>query len=328
MKKQPLTPIFLELSFSNIPEGFSEILIAELAEIGFKSFNEEEELLLAYIPETDFDEMLVHQVANRYIELKELFWSITRMPDKNWNEVWESSYEPVLIAGRCYIRAPFHLPYTHLPPPSLRAKRSKAMSHKAQGTRAQRHRDAESSSHPVIQLSSIADHGSLIELVIEPKMSFGTAHHETTALLIEWLLKEELTGEAVLDMGCGTGLLAILAAKMGAGRIVAIDNDQHAVENAIENTQKNNTGTVTVIWGDGSEIPEVPYDLILANINRNTLIGQIPAYAEALRVEGRLFLSGFYTEDLPEIKACAAEHGFHLAGFRTKNNWMAAKFNR
>ncbi|NQV02186.1 MAG: 50S ribosomal protein L11 methyltransferase [Bacteroidia bacterium] len=279
--------VYLELAFSTIPEGFVEILTAELAEIGFDSFSEEEHLLLAYIPEDTFDEMKVNQVVQKYPVLKDLFWSVIRIPDKNWNEVWERSYEPVLIAGRCYIRAPFHPP-----------------------------------------LEDIGHEAHCFEIIIEPKMSFGTAHHETTSLMIDALLEEEVEGKDVLDMGCGTGVLAILASKMGANRIVAIDYDERAVDNALENVEKNNTGNIDVIQGDASGIPVEPFDVILANINRNTLLEQILAYVEALRAGGRLFLSGFYIEDLPVIEKIAAKHGLSLAGSRSKNNWIAAKFNR
>ncbi len=277
--------LFLEIAFQPVVQGYSDILIAELSEVGFDSFNEEDTVLFAYIKEMDFNEGEIHQVLNKYPNLKDLFWSVTRMPEENWNAIWESSYEPVLVAGRCYIRAPFH---------------------PASGIR-----------HPA----------SIIDIVIEPKMSFGTAHHETTSLMIESLLDEVVIGKTVLDMGCGTGVLAILASKMGAGRVVAIDYDKWAVENALENVIKNNTSTIDVIRGDASDIPLEQFDVILANINRNTLIEQIPSYATALKKGGGLFLSGFYTEDLPTVEAYAGKHGLRISGTRVKNNWMVAKFN-
>ncbi|MBE0648608.1 MAG: 50S ribosomal protein L11 methyltransferase [Bacteroidales bacterium] len=286
MNNHQPSSLFLELAFQPVPEGWSDILIAELAETGFNSFTEEEGLLLAYIPESDFNEMAVHQIVQKYPDLKDLFWSITRMPDKNWNAIWESSYEPVLIADRCYIRAPFH------PASDIR--------------------------HPV----------SVIDIIIEPKMSFGTAHHETTSLMIEALLEEDVTDQAILDMGCGTGILAILASKMGAKRILAVDFDERAVENSMENVMKNNTGNVDVKLGDDPAVAGDPFDVILANINRNTLIEQIPSYAASLRAGGRMFLSGFYSEDLPAIDACAKEQGLSLSGTRMKNNWIVAKFHR
>jgi ribosomal protein L11 methyltransferase len=286
MSTIPPSSIFLEIAFQPVVQSYSDILIAELSEAGFDSFNEEEAVLFAYIRESDFNEHAIYQVLQKYPDLKDLFWSVTRMPEKNWNELWESSYEPVLVAGRCYIRAPFH------------------------------------------PASGIQDQASRIEIVIEPKMSFGTAHHETTSLMIEALLDEDLTGKAVLDMGCGTGVLAILASRMGASRVVAIDNDPWAVENATENVLKNNTRTIDVIQGDTTVIPPEQFDVILANINRNTLIEQIQSYATVLRKGGSLFLSGFYTEDLPALEACASANGLGIIFSRSKNNWIVAKFNR
>jgi len=322
----PPTYLLLEITFQPVSPGWSDILIAELAEIGFDSFNEEETMLLAYIPEADFDEMAIHDVVQKYPELRDLFWRVTRIPEENWNAIWENSYEPVLIAGRCYIRAPFHPPL-------------KAMSHEAQGTKVEGRgswvmgrgvdRPASGIRHSYhCEARSDAAAVSVFEIVIEPKMSFGTAHHETTSLMIESLLEEDVTNKAVLDMGCGTGVLAILASKMGAGLVVAIDFDERAVDNAIENVAKNNTGTIDVIKGDSSDIPKEPFDVILANINRNTLMEQIPVYANTLGAGGRLFLSGFYTEDLPSIEGHALAFGLRLTDSRSKNNWIIAKFNR
>ncbi|MFH1297143.1 MAG: 50S ribosomal protein L11 methyltransferase [Bacteroidota bacterium] len=300
----------LEISFSNIPDGFSDILIAELTEIGFDGFREKENALLAYIPETGFEEPAINEIVQKYPELKETFFSVVSMPEKNWNEVWESNYEPVLIAGKCYVRAPFH--------PSL-----EAMSHEARDTR---HR-AKGKGHRA-QGSGLQHPASSIEIIIEPKMSFGTAHHETTALMIEWLLEETVDGETVLDMGCGTGVLAILAAKQGAGRVVAIDNNPWAVDNTKENAERNNCTGIDVLLGEVPVFPDLSFDLILANINRNVLLVQIPDYARVLGLGGRLVLSGFFAEDLPAIETCAETNGFRLSGSRTKNNWIAAKFNR
>lgn len=300
MNSIQLPTLFLELAFQPVPEGWSEILIAELSEAGFDSFHEDEEALLAYIPETAFDKNVVHQLMQKYPELKEVSWSVNRMPEKNWNAIWESSYKPVMIAGRCYIRAPFHPAY------SIRNSRFAIRETHYQ----------------------VPDPGSLIEIIIEPKMSFGTAHHETTSLMIEALLEEELTGKSVLDMGCGTGILAILASRMGAHNVIAIDVDERAVENAKENFAKNNTMDGIVIQGDDAAIPEERFDVILANINRNTLIEQMPSYADALGTGGILFLSGFYSEDLPAIEECAAGLNLGRTDVRKKNNWIVAKFVR
>jgi len=301
---------YFEVSFSPVPEDYLDILIAELVETGFDSFNEEENTLLAYISEEFFDETAIQKIIQKYPELKEAFRSITRMPDKNWNELWESRYEPVLIADKCYIRTPFHPPY---PSPNPSPSR-------------------EGSKSPLGDLgvsSRIQDPGSsFFEIIIEPKMSFGTAHHETTVLMIEWLLEEDVSGKMVLDMGCGTGVLAILAFQMGAAEVFAIDHDQWAFENVSENVLKNSAGEIQVIHGDINDIPEKPVDLILANINRNVLLDQIPVYANALKDGGTLLMSGFYSQDLPVIREKAEAQHLRFVDAREKNNWMVVKFNR
>lgn len=299
MSNIPSHTPFLEVVFQSVPDRWAEILIAGLSEAGFDSFAEEEGGLRAYTGEKDFNDQVVRQLVHGYPALNGVTWSVTRLPDKNWNAIWESAYEPVLIADRCYIRAPFH--------PSL-----EAMSHEARGA-----------GDPA---SGIRHQASVIEIVIEPKMSFGTAHHETTALMIETLLEEDLTGKSVLDMGCGTGVLAILASRLGARKVVAIDLDEWAVENARENLEKNTVHGGTVILGDVTAIPEEQLDMILANINRNTLMEHLPAYAGALANGGTLLLSGFYSEDLPAIENRAAGLKLKKEDVREKNNWIVAKF--
>ena len=165
------------------------------------------------------------------------------------------------------------------------------------------------------------------EIVIEPKMSFGTAHHETTALMIEHLLEEDVAGKELLDMGSGTGILAILAHRKGATPVTAIDNDEWAYRNNIENNAKNNIPDMQVILGDASDIPDTQFDIILANINRNILLNDIPKYTTSLKEKGLLFLSGFYVEpDLEILIAKCKEENLQLVNYKEKNRWVAAKF--
>lgn len=163
------------------------------------------------------------------------------------------------------------------------------------------------------------------EIVIEPKMSFGTGHHQTTHMMIQHLLKENLTGLDVLDMGSGTGVLAILAMMRGAATAHAIDIDTWCFENAVENVERNNIKNLEVILGGAEQLAGKSYDFIIANINRNILLADIPAYAAVLKPGGTILFSGFYTEDLPAIqRACKAvgiTYDYHL----TKDNWVGVK---
>ncbi|MDY0342433.1 MAG: 50S ribosomal protein L11 methyltransferase [Lentimicrobium sp.] len=167
----------------------------------------------------------------------------------------------------------------------------------------------------------------MIELVIEPKMSFGTAHHETTALIIEQMLNMELTGKSLLDMGSGTAILAILASKKGANPVTAIDNDEWAFHNALENVERNKTANVSVYPGDASLLGDHHYEIILANINRNILMADMAAYVNCLLAEGLLIMSGFYLSDLDAISRQAESLGLHGDGYTEKNNWVAARFH-
>lgn len=161
------------------------------------------------------------------------------------------------------------------------------------------------------------------DLVIEPKMSFGTAHHETTSMMIELLLDEDVADKDVLDMGCGTGLLAILAAKKGAKNVMAIDNDEWAYKNSIENVERNDCPDIHVKMGDEQAIGNAKFDLIIANINRNILLQQFDKYAYSLNPDGKIFMSGFYENDIPVLLRKVEPHGLKLQTKRIKNKWSA-----
>ena len=163
------------------------------------------------------------------------------------------------------------------------------------------------------------------DIVIEPKMSFGTAHHQTTSLIIDFLSCEELKGKRLMDMGCGTGVLAILAAKMGAVDCVAIDNDCWAADNAKENVERNGV-KVDVFLGDSSLLKGgEDYDVFIANINRNILLDNMEIYSESIKNGGVLFLSGFYENDISILENKCSEFGFVLTESRIKDNWAAMR---
>ncbi|MBO4481762.1 MAG: 50S ribosomal protein L11 methyltransferase, partial [Bacteroidales bacterium] len=239
--------------------------------------------LLAYMKESDYDEDNVRQLLKENPFGVEVNYSASVIEAQNWNALWESNYSPVLIADRCYIRAPFHP-----------------------------HRDDVD-----------------FEIVIEPKMSFGTAHHETTSLMIEYVLEEPLAGKELLDMGAGTGVLAILSRMRGASPVTAIDNDEWAYENNIENNARNGVSDIRVILGDASALHDMHYDVIIANINRNILLRDMQYYIKVLNDNGIIFFSGFYQgEDLDAIKAETARWGLEFVSNKEKNKWVAAKFQR
>lgn len=164
------------------------------------------------------------------------------------------------------------------------------------------------------------------EIVIEPKMSFGTGHHETTHMMLQLLLDEELEGKSVLDMGCGTGVLAILAEMRGAKEIDAIDIDSWCVENSTENAGRNDCLKIKVGLGDASVLEPSKYDLIIANINRNILLEDIPIYVSSLKKKGILLLSGFYLSDLDAISAKCKAQNLRFEKNLLKNDWVAAKY--
>ncbi len=163
------------------------------------------------------------------------------------------------------------------------------------------------------------------DIVIDPKMAFGTGHHETTSLVIGRLLEMDLKGKTLLDMGCGTAVLAILAAMRGAKDIVAIDIDTWCTENSIENLKINNIQDVNVQLGGAELLAGLHFDIILANINRNILLADMEQYAACLSAGGELYMSGFYIQDIPLIEAEANRLGLKLIDYREKNNWVAVK---
>ncbi|WP_452223807.1 50S ribosomal protein L11 methyltransferase [Lacinutrix chionoecetis] len=164
------------------------------------------------------------------------------------------------------------------------------------------------------------------DIIIEPKMSFGTGHHETTHMMIQHILNNDFDDKSVLDMGCGTGVLAILAAMRGAKLIDAIDIDNWCYLNSVENAERNNVSQINVFEGDATLLKNKKYDIIIANINRNILLNDIEIYSKCLNQNGQLFLSGFYDNDISTIEAECNKHNLQYVTKFERNNWVALQF--
>jgi ribosomal protein L11 methyltransferase len=259
-----------------------EILVAELAEIGFESFEYSDNGMTGWLRSELFDVEKVNEIIVRYAPLFMVTYDHHPVKPVNWNEEWEKNYDPVVIDSRCRIRAPFHPPMNNFE----------------------------------------------FEIVIEPKMSFGTAHHDTTALMIRWLLDTDTTSLEVLDMGCGTGVLAILAAMKGAVGVTAVDNYIWACENTIENSQRNNIFQPEVIHGDAEILTQFSekFHLILANINRNVIVEDLSKFTAALAPDGQIILSGFLEVDKETVSEEAFRCQLHFLGEKIQNQWVSMAF--
>ncbi len=273
--------IYIEYNFTVSPkEPTSEILIAELGNVGFESFVENEIGVTAYIQKEAYKENILEDIYILNSEEFSIKYTKNEVAQTNWNAEWEKNFTPIKVDDLVSIRAPFH------ENPNLK-----------------------------------------YEIVIEPKMSFGTGHHETTHMMVQHLLQLDLENKKVLDMGCGTGILAIFAEMKGAKPIDAIDIDNWCYENSIENVSRNNCKNISVYEGDSSLLINKKYDVIIANINRNILLMDMKVYINCLKENGILLLSGFYQEDIPIIDAEVSKYNLNLDTYIERNNWVALKYN-
>lgn len=272
---------YIELSVPVSDAEQAEILIAELAEFPFESFQQEETQLKAYIREDELEKCrgdVAEFLTGRLIR-----GTYTRIETVNWNAEWEAGFEPVDVDGRCLIRAPFH---DRAPEDCL-------------------------------------------DVVIMPKMSFGTGHHATTWLMTSALLGHDFSGMTGLDMGSGTGVLAIVAVMRGAVHVDAVDIDEWSYENCTENIRENGVEQrIRPILGDASAIGDAKYDFILANINRNILLTDMGAYVDALNGGGLLIMSGILEADIPIITDKAVSLGLKPLEQHLKDGWAALEFGK
>ena len=257
---------------------YSEILMAEIAEVGFDTFMENEKGFEAYAEQTNYDKEKLHEIKEKYGQFTPVVFYQDRIEKKNWNEEWEKNYEPIIVDDRCMIRAGFHQPEKKYP----------------------------------------------YEIIITPKMSFGTGHHQTTYLMVKSQMEMDHKNKTVMDAGCGTAILSIMAAKLGAMKVEGFDIDEWSVINGQENIEVNNCNNINIQQGKISDLTfEDNFDIILANINKNILLVEMAQYASYLNPGGLLLLSGFYEKDIPDLMAEAQRYSFKQVRSDERENWAA-----
>jgi ribosomal protein L11 methyltransferase len=276
---------YIEVTINLTPRmPWSDILIAELADLGFESFVETATGIQAYAPESIGNVAAILQQTSLAATNEVTVETTTAViAHQNWNAQWEADFEPVIVDDRLAILAPFH------------------------------DESAFQNQHKII---------------IQPQMSFGTGHHQTTFLMSQFLMDLEPVPQHILDMGTGTGVLAILAEKRGCSDIVAVDIESWSVENTKENAVRNQCSHITALEGDVDCLTGMKFDMILANINKNILKAHLPAYADLLEENGLLYLSGFFFSDVTELTAEAAKSNFTVLEVREKETWAAIKLQK
>lgn len=274
---------YIELKVKVEPlEMGRDILIAQLSQINFESFVENNEGFLAYIQEELFNEDKLKEISTLSNPIFDIHYKIEKIEDQNWNKTWEENFDPIEVEGECYIRAPFH-------------DKKEAVKY---------------------------------DIVIDPKMSFGTGHHETTYLMVKRLLSLDVAGLKVLDMGCGTAVLAILAKLKKANYIEAIDIDEWAFNNSIENIRNNNCDEIVIKKGGAELLSKNSFDIVLANINRNILLNDMSHYVNSLNKGGELLLSGFFKSDVDILTQEAVKNNLSLTFTESKNDWTILHFTK
>lgn len=273
---------FIQLNTRCAPE-FSDILIAELAELEFDSFEENKQGFSAYVEEEKIDFDAIKALLERYASMTALHYSFQKIDRENWNQTWESNYQPIVVKDQILIKAPFHEVEDDFP----------------------------------------------VVITIIPKMSFGTGHHATTSQMLAFLLENKPEGMAVIDAGTGTGILAIMAEKMGATQVLGFDNDPWCIENCKENFNLNHTTKCEVVLAKTmKELSLGAVEMVLANINKNVLLAEMELYSNKLKPNGLLLISGFYTEDVSDLELQASNHQLTLIDQSAKDNWACLVFRK
>lgn len=272
---------YTEVVFTVHDPQLQEWLSAFLFEEGAESVEEHTTGISAYFSEHQFDLQKMKQLLLDFPAFQAISFTCRSLAPQNWNEVWEKSFEPVLVEGQVCIRAPFH----------------------------------KESSYP-------------IEIIIEPKMSFGTGHHQTTYMMAALMLDYEWQNKHVLDFGSGTGVLAILSAHLGAAKILGIDNESWAVTNAIENAERNQLTSLLFREQDNPNFNDFTCHFLLANINRHVLICFMDDFFKLIFPGGFLIISGYLEADIQTIQDRASSSGFILVRTMEREGWIAQIFQK
>ncbi len=269
---------YVKARFKDISADNSDMLIAMLSDAGYNGFEEGESELIAYIGEEAFILQELEAIATSL----GVVYEQEVLVHQNWNALWESNFQPVVVDGICTIRAHFHEIEVTTP----------------------------------------------YEIVITPKMSFGTGHHATTQQMMMVMNSMDLAGKSILDFGTGTGVLAIFAEMLGATSIYAIDNDEWSVENAVENAARNSCERIAIKQGSLEDLPAGEYDVILANINRHILLAYMRSLSGKLNYGGRVLMSGLLVDDKEIVVNAAAEAGLRLVKNGELNTWIVLLFEK
>jgi len=276
---------YIEVSVKLDPftEEMAEILTAELSDLPFDSFVTEDPFLKCYIQKDAYRPSEVKVVLSGYPAASG--FTAVLVQGQNWNKVWESEFQPIVVDGVVTVKAKFN---TNVP-------------------------------------------RTRFNIWIDPRMAFGTGYHHTTFMMMQRMLglEEFIRGRSVVDMGCGTAILAILAAKMRARKVFAVDIDAVAARSAWGNCRWNRVGTrVETACGDASLLQMATYDVLLANIHRNIILQDLPTYCRSLRKGGHMLLSGFYEKDVPAIRTAAEALGLVYVGESAREDWACVEFRK
>jgi ribosomal protein L11 methyltransferase len=266
---------YVEINIQTGESTLRDIIVAQLSELGFEGFEESETSLKAFISEAEFDE----KVFNDLLKPHNLICLKSILPSQNWNALWESNFEPVIVDDFCEVRADFHSP------------------------------------------SNSTQH----DIIITPKMSFGTGHHATTYMMIEQMRDLDFAGKSVADFGTGTGILAILAEKLRSNKIVAIDNDEWSIQNAEENILNNNCTSISLQQANKFS-SEDKFDIILANINKNVILDNFGGLVFGLKAKSYLLISGILGDDEKDLVKAAAYYNLSYIKTVERNNWISILF--